>query len=440
MVELMSPCGNFETLHAAIKAGCDSVYFGIKQFNLRVGRAKNFELSDLPKIKEICKKNNVKCYLTLNSIIYDNELALIDNILDEVKTHKIDAVIASDWAVILTARKKGISVYITTQQSCSNFEALTFFSRFADRIVLARELSIEQINNIIQQIKKHSIKGPSGRLVEIEAFVHGAMCISISGRCFLSQFIHNCSANRGECLQPCRREYIMADTKENAKDDDCAREYIIKDAEENHELKLGKGYILSPKDLCTLEIIDKLIDAKIDVFKIEGRGRNADYVYNVTHAYRRAIDAVINTKQNKKENLKKYSDKLKKELIEDVKKVYNRGFSTGFYMGIPLNEWSEAYGSKAVEQKVFVGRVTNYFSKPKIAEILVESGEIILKTGNDIVITGPTTGYYRTKVGKILNSTTNKPVNSAIQGNKITLKLTEKVRKNDMIYMLKQAK
>ena len=449
----MSPCGSFETLQAAIKAGCDSVYFGIKQFNLRVGRAKNFELSDLPKIKDLCAKNKIKCYLTMNSIVYDNELTLIDNILDEVKTHKIDAVIASDWAVILKARKREISVHLTTQQSCSNFEALMLFSAYADRIVLARELSLDQIKNIIQQIKKHNLKSPSGKLIEIEAFCHGAMCISISGRCFLSQFIHNCSANRGQCLQPCRREYIMANIKanttqnsnenttENTNDDDCSQEYIIKDAEEGHELKLGKGYILSPKDLCTLEIIEQFIDANIDVFKIEGRGRSADYVYTVTKAYRRAIDTVIGIKKNKKKSKKENSgkyNKLKKELIEEVRKVYNKGFSTGFYMGVPLNEWSNVYGNKATEQKRVLGKVTNYFAKQKVAEILIEGNEI-LKKGSIIVITGPTTGYCRCKVDKILNAVTNKPINSAIQGNKITIKVTEKVRKNDMVYVVKQA-
>ncbi|MBI4454173.1 U32 family peptidase [Candidatus Woesearchaeota archaeon] len=430
MVELMSPCGSFETLNAAIKAGCDSIYFGIKQFNLRVGRAKNFELSDLPKIKGICTKNKVKCYITMNSIVYDNELGMIDNILDEVKTYKIDAVIAGDWAVILKARKRGISVHVTTQQSCSNFEALKLFSAYADRIVLARELSLEQIKNIKQNIIKENLKGASGKLLEIEAFCHGAMCISISGRCFLSQFIHNCSANRGQCLQTCRREYI------------------VRDAEEGHELKLSNSYILSPKDLCTLEIIDKLIDAKIDVFKIEGRGRNADYVYTVTNAYRRAIDVVskfnksdkfnLNTNQNNAaKNIKYYGDKLKKELIESVKKVYNRGFSPGFYMGIPLNEWSNAYGSKATEQKRVLGRVTNYFSKQKVAEILIEGKEILNK-GDDMVITGPTTGYYRTKVDKILNAATNKAINSAHQGDRITIKVAGKARKNDQIYMIKQ--
>ncbi|MFH1439853.1 MAG: peptidase U32 family protein [Candidatus Woesearchaeota archaeon] len=459
MTELMSPCGNFETLLAAIKAGCDSVYFGVKELNMRTGRAKNFELKDLNKIKKICAENNIRCYITLNSIVYDNELDNVDNILNEVKKAKIDAVIASDWSVILKARKKGVAVHISTQQSCCNIEALKHFSKFADMIVLARELSLEQIKAIKERIVKEKIKGPSNKLIKIEAFCHGAMCISVSGRCFMSQFVYGCSANRGKCLQNCRREYEVfcyddeycgnenyANEKKNA--DKCindGKEYIIKDTEEGHELKLGKGYVMSPKDICTLKILDKLMsyidkddNRIIDVLKIEGRGRSVDYIYTVTKVYRTAIDLI------KKNN---YNEKNKKKLMTQVKKVYNRGFSNGFYMGVPLNEWSKAYGSKAAQRKVYVGKVINYFGKTKVAEILIEAGEkeVVLKKGSKIVFTGETTGYVECDINEMLNSSNNKPIKSTKQGQKITVKVdslknNEKLRKNNKVFAVINSK
>jgi|SaaInlStandDraft_6_1057023.scaffolds.fasta_scaffold00263_14 U32 family peptidase len=420
--ELMSPCQNFETLNAAINAGCNSVYFGLKQLNMRTGRSKNFELKDLKKIKQICEKNSVNCYLTLNSIIYDNELKEVDKILKEVKKQKINAVIASDWAVVIAANKLGIPVHISTQQSCSNIGALKFFSKYAERIVLARELSLEQIKEIKKIIIKEKVKGSTGKLMQIECFCHGAMCVSISGRCFLSQFLqgNECSANRGKCLQNCRREYI------------------IKDAEKGHEIKIGQeegeaqtkegmSYAISPKDLCTIEILDKL-EGVIDVLKIEGRGRNTDYVYVVTKTYREALDAIA---------FNNFNSKLKKELVNNLKKVYNRGFSKGFYLGKPLNEWSKTYGNKATEKRILLGKVINYYGKAKVAEISIESGETKLKEGDQLVFTGETTGYYSYTATEIRNSEDNKKINSAKKGQKITVKTKKRLRINDKVFVLR---
>ena len=413
MTELMSPCGSFETLNAAIKAGCDSVYFGVKQLNMRTGRAKNFEISDLNKIKNICAKNNVKCYLALNSIVYDEELKEVDKILNAAKKSKIDGVIASDWCVITKANKLGISVNISTQQSCSNIEALKFFAKHCDRIVLARELSLEQIKDIKEKILNNKIKGRSGKLMEIEVFCHGAMCISVSGRCFMSQFVYSCSANRGQCLQNCRREYI------------------IKDAEEGHELKLSKGYVLSPKDLCTLPILDEIIKkARPDVLKIEGRGRSVDYVYKVTKAYKEALNAIT---------IGTYDRRTKEKLIDNLKGVYNRDFCKGFFLGKPLDEWCKAYGSKAVKKKMHIGKVVNYFPKAQVAEVLIESNSDKLMKGDDIAFSGETTGYFFDKANEICDSKTNKQILAAKRKDLVTLKVSQKLRKNDRMYVIRNS-
>ena len=398
----MAPAGNFECLRSAIKAGCDSVYFGVDELNMRVKGAKNFSLSELKKVKEICK--NVKCYLTLNSIIYDGELELLDKILEKVKQVGIDGVIASDQAVIQKCNKLGINVCVSTQKSISNIEAVRFYSKFCDRVVLARELSLEQIKKIKGLIVKEKIKGVSGRLMEIECFVHGAMCISVSGRCFLSLFEFGCSANRGECLQSCRREYL------------------IKDVEENKELKIGSNYILSPKDLCCIKFLDKL--DFIDVFKIEGRARAADYVYEVVKCYREGLDAISRNE---------FTDELKEELYDRLSKVYNRGFSDGFYFGKPLKEFSECYGSKATEVKEYVGKITNYFSKVKVAEIKVESSGF--KVGDEICVIGKTTGYFKQSVLEIRDF--NRKNVSEVKKGLFSFKVDERVREGDKVYLIK---
>ncbi len=393
-IELLSPVQDFTSLKAAIDAGADAVYFGVKELNMRLG-AKNFELKDTKKVIDLCHKNKVKAYFTLNTIIYDDEISKVRKILEKLKKEKIDAIICWDFSVITECERLNLPVHLSTQASVSNFEAIKILkNRFKNikRINLARELSLEQIKSIIKQIKKNKLN------VEIETFVHGAMCVSISGRCFLSQDIFNKSANRGECLQPCRRKYL------------------IKDVEEDHELELGEDYIISPKDLCAIEIIDKLIKARIDAFKIEGRNRSPEYVKVVTECYKRAID-------------KGYS----KELLDKLKTVYNRGFSTGFYLGKPMNEWAGVYGSKATKKKIYIGKVRNFYKKVNVAEILIESST--LKLGDTIMFQGPTTGVFEEKIVSMEKH--HKMIKKANKGERIAIKLRGNVRENDMVFLIK---
>ncbi|MFH1642303.1 MAG: U32 family peptidase [Nanoarchaeota archaeon] len=397
--ELLSPVQDFVSLNAAINAGADSVFFGLKEFNLRQG-AKNFELKELEKVIRTCHDNNVKVYITLNSIIYDKELLKIKKILKKLK--KIDAVIAWDFFVINECDKLNLPIHLSTQASVSNFETVLFLKskiKNLKRINLARELSMEQIKHIVKKIKQEKLN------VEIETFVHGAMCVSISGRCFLSQEVFNKSANRGSCLQPCRRKYI------------------IKDIEEKHEYLIGEEYVMSPKDLCTINIIDDLVKSGIHAFKIEGRNRSPEYVKTVTECYREAIDYYKN-KSNKKAD-------IKKKLIKRLKTVYNRGFSTGFYLGRPA-DWTDDYGSKSTKKKVYLGRVLNYYIKKKAAEIKLENGN--LKLGQELMISGNKTGITQETVKSIeINS---KKVNIAVKGQRIGVELKNKVRENDKVYLV----
>ncbi|MBW2963200.1 U32 family peptidase [Candidatus Woesearchaeota archaeon] len=394
MTELLAPVGNWIMLEAAIQAGADSVYLGIKGTNMRA-RAQNFELKDLEKITQHAHKNKVKVYLTVNTIVYDNEIKKIKEILKVAKKAKVDAVICWDLAVIQEAKKLKLPIHISTQASISNFEALKFYYKLgARRFILARELSLEQIKEIKKKIKQNKLKA------EIEVFIHGAMCVSISGRCFMSQFSFNKSANRGECWQPCRREYL------------------IKDKENEIEFKLGHNYILSPKDLCTIEFIDKLINAGIDCFKIEGRNRSPEYVKTVVSAYRK----VINSPKNKN---------LIKQQLEKLKTVYNKGFSTGFFLGKPINQWSDQYGSKATETKKYLGKVLNYYNKSQVAEILLEAGS--LKIGDKIMIQGNKTGVIEQKITSM--EINKKKVKIASKGKRIGLK-TKKARENDKVYKI----
>jgi len=393
MVELLTPIQDFVSLQAAIQAKADAVYFGIKELNMRAN-AKNFQIKDLKKITAMCHKNKIKAYLALNTIIYDNEINKIKEILKKAKQAKIDAVIAWDFAVISEANKLNLPIHISTQASLSNFDAIkTLKKNFKniERVILARELSLPQIKSIINKIKKEKLN------IETEVFIHGAMCVSVSGRCFLSQNIFNKSANRGNCLQPCRRKYL------------------IKDIEENHELELGKEYILSPNDLCTIEILDKLINAKIDSFKIEGRNRSPEYVKVVTECYRKAIDKKAN----------------KKLLIKKLKTVYNRGFSTGFYLGKPINQWSKAYGSKATKKKIYIGIIKNFYKKIKVAEIKIESHG--LKLGDNLMIQGNKTGVFEQKL--ISMQINHKKVKSVKKGN-IGIKLKKIARENDKVFII----
>lgn len=398
--ELLAPVGNRIMLEAAIQAGADAVYLGIKGSNMRAA-ARNFTLRELPQIVKRAHQDNVKVYLTLNTIVYDDEIKKIKQILKKAKQAEVDAIICWDLAVIQEAKKLNLEIHLSTQASVSNFQSLKLYHKLGvKRFVLARELSLKQIKNIIQQIKKSKLN------IKIETFIHGAMCVSVSGRCFLSQFTFNKSANRGECLQPCRREYTIED-----------KEHEIK-------FRLGRNYLLSPKDLCTIEIIDQLINAEINVFKIEGRSRSPEYVKSVVSAYREVIDYY--------QKHKKIPQKLKKQKLNQLKKVYNKGFSTGFFLGKPLNQWSDSANSKATQKKQYLGKVTNYYQKPKAAEILLEAGS--LKIGDLIQIHGNKTGVIEQKITSM--QIENKPIKSAKKGQRIAVK-TKKVRENDRVYKIK---
>jgi U32 family peptidase len=393
--ELLSPIKDYVSLQAAIQAGADAVYFGLKELSMR-HNAKNFQIKDFKKIKEICKKNKVKAYLTLNTIIYNNEINKIKEILEKAKQAKIDAIIAWDFAVINEANKLNLKIHLSTQSSIANFEAIKILKKHfknIERVILARELSLSQIKSIISKLKKEKIN------VQIETFIHGAMCVSVSGRCFLSQDIFNKSANRGNCLQPCRRKYL------------------VKDIEEDHELELGEDYVLSPKDLCTLPFIEKLTKSGITCFKIEGRNRSQEYVKTVTEVYREAIN-------NKKHN--------KKDLLKKLKTVYNRGFSTGFYLGKTIDQWTKAYGSKATKKKTYIGKIINFYKNIKVAEIKVEAHG--LKIGDTLMVQGNKTGVLEQKITSMEKN--HKQITKIIKG-PVAIKLNKIARENDKVFIIK---
>lgn len=405
----MAPAGNFECLMAAIQGGANSVYFGVGNLNMRSHSANNFTPEDLSKITEICREHNVKTYMTLNIVVYQADLADVRKALEEAKKAQVSAIIASDMAVIQMCRELGLEVHISTQLNVSNFEAVKFYAQFADVIVLARELTLPQIKEISQKIVEEQVKGPSGNLLRLELFVHGALCMAISGKCYLSLQEYNSSANRGSCFQLCRRGYKVTDL------------------ETGRELEIDNKYIMSPKDLCTIEFIDKIIDAGITVFKIEGRARSAEYVKIVTSAYRTAADAVLSEKG--------YTDELKSALKEKLSGVFNRGFWDGYYQGARLGEWSEVYGNKATRKKSYVAKITNYFSNLSVAEVLVEAGE--LNVGDEILIIGPSTGCIEHTIKEIRVDL--KPVQKAVKGDLCSIPVKEKLRRSDKIYIWEEA-
>ena len=406
MIEIMSPAGSQECLSAAIKAGANSVYFGVDQLNMRSKAAKNFKLRDLKNIVKLCAKNNVKTYLTLNTILYDNDQETMKKICNEAKKAKITAIIASDVSAIKYAQSIGQTVHISTQTNVSNLEAVKFYSKYADVIVLARELTLNQIKNIITQIKKQNITGPSGKLIRIEVFAHGALCVSISGKCYMSLGVYNSSANRGKCLQNCRRKYRVIDD------------------ETGQELVLDNKYIMSPKDLCTIKFLDKILNAGVQVLKIEGRGRSPEYVYTVTKIYREAADAYLK---------KRFTKEKTKKWTKELEKVFNRGFwHGGYYLGKKLGEWSGKYGSQATTKKQYLGLTTNYFVKTKIGEFILQNDK--LEIGDEILIIGPTTGVIQTKVTTIYKD--EKPIKIAKKSDNITIPIPEKIRKRDKLYLV----
>ncbi|MBD3354791.1 U32 family peptidase [Candidatus Woesearchaeota archaeon] len=389
--ELISPAGDWISLRAAIEAGADAVYFGLKEFSMRA-KAKNFKLNELKKVVDFCHKKKVKTYLTLNTIVYEEELDKIKKILKKVKKVKVDAIHSWDMAVVSEALKLKIPVHLSTQASVSNSEALKYYKKLGiERVILARECSLEQIKNI-----KEKVKG-----IEIETFIHGAMCVSVSGRCFISQFEFGKSANRGECIQPCRREYTVID-------------------DEGKKLRLGNNFIMSPKDLCTLPFIEKLKKAGIDAFKIEGRMRSPEYVKTVTEVYREAVDKKLN-----KTDIKR--------LMRRLKEAYNRGFSSGFYLGKPMPEdFTDVYGSKAAKKKEYVGKIIHFYSKINVAEVKIESRR--LEIGDKIMIQGEKTGVHEQKIRSM--EINHKKVKKAEKGKTTAVKLDKKARKNDKVYVI----
>lgn len=404
-VEIMSPVGSYEALYAAIEAGADSVYFGVEGLNMRSRSANNFTIEDLKNIADIASQNGVKTYLTLNTVVYDGELGYMQEILNAAKQSGVSAVIAADLAVISYARSINLEVHLSTQCNITNREAVKFFSQFADVIVTARELSLDKVKDITTWIKENNIKGPSGRMLEIECFVHGALCMAVSGKCYISLDNANQSANRGACLQFCRRPYKVTDLDGGT------------------ELMIDNQYIMSPKDLKTLNFLDKVLDAGVRVLKIEGRGRSPEYVKVVTRVYKEAAQAWLNGEWSE--------DKLEK-WNEDLKKVYNRGFWDGYYLGQRVGEWTKKYGSQATTKKTFIGTVTNYFKNISVAEIKIETGE--LNVGDNIYIMGTTTGVYEDTVEEIRVDL--KPTEKTVKGEFCSIATKGVVRRGDKLYLV----
>ena len=404
-IELMAPAGNFESLQAALDNGADSVYFGVEQLNMRARASINFTLDDLAEISLRCKAKNVRTYLTLNTIICDHDLTIVKTLIKKAKEADISAVIAMDQAVIAIARQEGMEVHISTQINVTNIETVKFYAMFADTIVLSRELSLRQVKKITEQIEKEEIKGPSGRLVEIEIFGHGALCMAVSGKCYMSLHSANSSANRGACKQNCRKKYTVIDQ------------------ETGFEMELDNEYIMSPKDLCTIDFLDQVADAGIKVLKIEGRGRAPEYVANVIKSYRAAIDSLTEGTYDK--------EKVIGWMLE-LEKVYNRGFWNGYYLGQKLGEWSKGSGSHATQKKVYVGKGVHFFPKANIGEFKVEAFD--LKVGDKILITGPTTGARETEIKEMYVNDVEGTF--AKKGDNITIRLDFRIRPSDKLYKI----
>lgn len=405
-IEIMAPAGSFESLTAAVRAGADSVYFGVGKLNMRSRSTANFQISDLPKIVRLCKMANVNTYLTLNIVVYDEELNYVKEVCDAAKAAGIDAVIAADIAVITYADSIKLPVHISVQANVSNIQSVRFFAKFADVLVLARELTLPQIKKIITTIEQEKITGPSGELVRIEIFAHGALCVSVSGKCYMSLGTYNSSANRGACFQNCRRRYR------------------ITDEETGEELVIDNKYVMSPKDICTIEFLDRILGSGVAILKLEGRGRSSDYVHTVTEVYRQGADAWL---------AGEYTDDKIAEWYERLRTVFNRGFwRGGYYLGEALGEWCGTGGSQAKLHKIQIGRVNKYFNKIKVAELSIEAAD--LAVGQKLLVTGPTTGAVRFDVSEIRLA--GERVEFAPKGSTVSVPALHKVRKNDILSVL----
>ena len=403
--EIMAPVGSRESLAAAIQAGADSIYFGIESLNMRARSASTFTINDLREIAQICDEHDIKSYLTINTIIYDEDVKLMRTIVDAAKEAGISAVIAADVAVMSYCNEVGQEVHLSTQLNISNSEALKFYARFADVVVLARELNLKQVREIYDVIQKEQIKGPKGELIRIEMFCHGALCMAVSGKCYLSLHEMNASANRGACMQICRRAYE------------------VKDKDSQVELEVDNKYIMSPKDLKTIHFMDEMIEAGVRVFKIEGRARGPEYVRTVVECYKEAIRSYLDGT---------FTDEKKEEWDVRLKTVFNRGFWNGYYLGQRLGEWSRNYGSEATERKVYVGKGIRYFSNIGVAEFLVEAAE--MKVGDKLLITGPTTGALFLTLDEARVDL--RPVDEVKKGQRVSFKVPEKIRPSDKLYKL----
>ncbi|MBS7121326.1 U32 family peptidase [Dysgonomonas capnocytophagoides] len=399
----MAPVGSYDSLAAAIQGGANSIYFGIEGLNMRAKSSNNFTTEDLKNIAKICQEHGMKSYLTVNTIIYDNDISLMHQIVNAAKEANVSAIIASDVAVMMYARSIGVEVHLSTQLNITNTEALKFYGQFADVVVLARELTLDQVADIYKDIVEQQIKGPSGELIRIEMFSHGALCMAVSGKCYLSLHEKDLSANRGACNQLCRRGYI------------------VKDKESNIELEIDNEYIMSPKDLKTIHFMNKMMDAGVRVFKIEGRARGAEYVRTVVECYKEAVKAYCEGT---------YTEDKVAEWDTRLATVFNRGFWDGYYLGQRLGEWTANYGSGATKRKVYIGKGIKYFSNIGVAEFLMETQS--LKVGDEILVTGPTTGAVSQVVDEIRVDL--KPVQETVKGEKFSIRLTEKIRPSDKLF------
>ena len=408
-IRIMAPAGSFESLHAALQGGAGAVYFGVDRLNMRSRSTGNFSLDDLGAISEICLKHGVKSCLTVNSLLYDEDMPLMREIVAEAKKQGIPALIVSDISVVEYSRKLGMEIHLSTQLNIGNIDAVRFYSRYADVMVLARELNLDQLRHISEAIDKENLTGPSGRKVQLEVFVHGALCMAISGKCYLSLHETGNSANRGACLQICRRSYT------------------VREKEGGRELDIDNEFIMSPKDLCTIHFLNKILDAGAAVLKIEGRARSPEYVKTVTECYSEALDAIFDGN---------YTDKRIGQWKEKLETVFNRGFWDGYYLGQRLGEWSNVYGSRATRKKIYTGKATNYYSRIGVAEFLIENGS--LREGDEVLIIGPSTGVIRMRPGEIRNDAGR--TKEVVRGENCAFRVDSEVRRSDKLYRLEVRK